>query len=547
MVPVKINNSIIMSQKFLFILVSCIFTFVSCAQSQDSNTPLPGLIPYPHTVTVQSGNCNLARGFVIKGSSTNNSYLLRMLQDDFGLRPNKKGQEIYLHLDKSFASNKEAYRLEVTKLGIKITAAAENGIFYGIQTLRQLIENGEVRYMKIEDAPAFAFRSYMLDEARYFQGTETVKMLLDEMARLKFNKFHWHLTNDAGWRIEIKKYPLLTRIGSKRDSSQIDDQGKKWSSEIFDGKPHQGFYTQQQIKEIIKYAEERFITIIPEVSMPGHASAAAASYPWLGTLKEKITVPTKFGVVSTVFNPADDRVITFLHDVLREVSALFPSDIIHIGGDEVKYDQWKQSAEVVRYMEQHQIPTFSDLQVKFTNDISNFIEKELNKKMMGWNEILGKQVHEWSTAENAKTALSSKAIIHFWYGKPEVMQLALDRGHQVVNSHNVFTYIDYAFNVINLQKAYSFNPVPEGIKPEQKEQIIGMGCQMWGEWTPSRKEIEYQTFPRIAAYAEVGWTAAANKDYPRFKNGLQKLMNTWERKNYYIPSLKIAERELEAK
>lgn len=533
-----------MKKKFLFLRIFWLIVIVNYSQVHAAGITTPNLVPYPHFVEVKRGKCNMKSGFIIKGQSVNKRYLDEMLTVDFGLKQNKNGREVHFFLDKGFSADPEAYQLEVTKNVIRITATAENGIFYGIQTLRQLIENGEVPCIKIKDKPAFAFRSYMLDEARYFQGMQTVKKLLDEIAQLKFNKFHWHLTDDAGWRIEIKKYPLLTEVGSKRDSTQIDDNGKKWGSELFDSKVHHGFYTQKEIKEIIKYAQERYIAIIPEISMPGHASAAVASYPWLGTLKEKIKVPTKFGVGSTVFNPADNRVITFLQDVLREVSLLFPSEIIHIGGDEVKYIQWKESPDVTKYMKQHELPTYSDVQVKFTNDMSNFIDKELNKKMMGWNEILGAQVHDWSKDINSKTNLSSNAIIHFWFGKPDVLQLALDRGHKVVNSHNVFTYMDYTYQLINLQKAYSFNPVSDSLSLEQQKQIIGIGCQMWGEWTPSIKEIEYQTFPRIAAYAEVGWTSNAQKSYSRFRKGLQKLLLNWEKKGYNIAPIEVAEKEL---
>jgi len=533
-----------MKKNKAFVLALWGLIIIGCNNSySNTNKDQLNLIPYPQSVERKPGICNLVQGFVIKGKSENKDYLEHMLRDDFGLQRNKKGTGVYLHIDKRLSSNKEAYQLDITASSITITATAENGIFYGIQTLRQLIDDGILPCLKIKDQPAFGFRSYMLDEARYFQGTETVKMLLDEMAQLKLNKFHWHLTNDSGWRIEIKKYPLLTEVGSKRDSSQINDNGKKWASELFDGKVHQGFYTQEEIKDIIKYAEERYITIIPEISMPGHASAAVASYPWLGTAAEQITIPTKFGVVSTVFNPADERVISFLHDVLKEVAELFPSDIIHIGGDEVKYDQWKTSKDVADYMAKYNLPTFSDVQVKFTNDISNYIDRELHKKMMGWNEILGKQVHDWSTAESAETDLSHNAIIHFWFGKAEVLQLAINRGYQVVNSHNVFTYLDYTYDLINLKKAYSFNPIPDGLTTGQESQIIGLGCQMWGEWTPSNKEVEYQTFPRIAAYAEVGWTPNDLKDYSRFRNGLKKLMNNWIERGYTIPPLHVAEIE----
>lgn len=520
-------------------MVLAMLFVTNCIYSYSDNTLK--LLPYPQQVELQTGACNLSAGYAINGVSQNVKYLENVLIQELKIKKNAKGVTINLVIDPKMSYNKEAYLLEVTPSTITLTSGAENGIFYAIQTLRQLVKAQKLPCVKIEDTPAFEFRSYMLDDARYFQGVKTVKTLLDEIARLKFNKFHWHLTNDAGWRIEIKKYPLLTEVGSKRTDSQIDDDGKKWESKLFSGKPHEGYYTQQEIREIVKYAEERYITIIPEVSMPGHASAAVASYPWLGTTKEHIEVPTTFGVVSTVFNPADPKVVMFLQDVLSEVSSLFPSSIIHIGGDEVKYGQWEKSDEVKQYMEDHNLPTYSDVQVKFTNDISNFIDQKLNKRMMGWNEIMGKQVHGWSTAKNSETELSSNAIIQFWYGKADNLKLAIDRGHQVVNSHNIYTYLDYTYKQISLQKAYEFNPVPEGLSAAQEKQVIGLGCQMWGEWTPTSKEVEYLTYPRLAAYAEVGWTKKDNKDYNRFRRTLTDLMQDWTKKGYNIASMEEAE------
>src|SRR5690606_35442658 len=214
----------------------------------------------------------------------------------------------------------------ISRNKIEIKASAEAGIFYGIQSLNQLLlTSSEIPLVSIKDEPAFKWRSFMLDDARYFHGKDVVKKLLDEMALLKMNRFHWHLTNDAGWRIEIKAFPLLTQIGSKRDSTQINDNGKKWKSEISDHQPHSGFYTQEDIKEILAYAAERQIAIIPEISMPGHASAAIASYPFLGTSKQPIKVPTRFGVESAVLDVSDERVKLFIHQVLKEVSELFPS------------------------------------------------------------------------------------------------------------------------------------------------------------------------------------------------------------------------------
>lgn len=501
------------------------------------------VIPYPQSIVMKKGSCDLSKGFDLKGDIQNQDYLKDVLVSELSLQPNKKGVAVKLAINKKIKGGNEAYRLTIAPSTITIEASAQNGLFYGIQTLRQLIKEKKAPCLVIDDKPAFEWRSYMLDEARYFQGKEVVKQLFDEMALLKLNKFHWHLTNDAGWRIEIKKYPLLTEIGSVRDSSQVNDNGKKWASEIFDGKVHKGFYTQDEIKELIDYAAKRYITIIPEVSMPGHASAAVASYPWLGTLNEKIKVPEKFGVVQTVFNPANPKVIQFLHDVLTEVSALFPSDIIHIGGDEVKYDQWKESADVTQYMKDNNLATYSDVQVKFTNDISNFIDQSLGKRMMGWNEILGANVHDWSTAEDAKAELSPRAIIHFWKGTPENLEQAIKKGYNLVNSNHEYTYLDYTYELINLSKAYNFNPAPDVFTADQKKQILGVGCQMWGEWTPTSKEVESLTYPRIAAYAEVGWTSNDKKDYERFEKGLNYFVGRWTKKGYNITSL--AEAKLE--
>lgn len=515
-----------------FILVLFV---VSTIKAVDIN-----VIPFPQSVEMKQGICDLSRGVKIKGNKQNQAYLKDVLLTDFSLTPSSKGISLELKINKKIGDSDEAYRLVVSPAKITVEARAQNGIFYGIQTLRQLIKDKKAPCLVIEDRPAFEWRSYMLDEARYFQGKEVVKQLFDEMALLKLNKFHWHLTNDAGWRIEIKKYPLLTEIGSVRDSSQINDNGKKWASEIFDGKVHKGFYTQDEIKELIDYAAKRYIAIIPEVSMPGHASAAVAAYPWLGTTNEKIKVPEKFGVVQTVFNPANPKVIEFFHDVLKEVSDLFPSDIIHIGGDEVKYDQWQKSAEISAYMKEHNLTTYSDVQVKFTNDISNYIANTLHKRMMGWNEILGANVHDWSTAENAKTELSPRAIIHFWKGSPENLEQAIKKGYSLVNSNHEYTYLDYTYELIDLAKAYNFNPAPDVFTPEQKKQILGIGCQMWGEWTPTNKEVEYQTYPRIAAYAETGWTSSDKKDYQRFEKGLNFFIGRWTKKGYNITPLSRA-------
>jgi len=318
---------------------------------------------------------------------------------------------------------KEGYQLVVNATGVKITATDKAGLFYGTQSLLQLItaneqgKNVNIPFVTIKDKPRFGWRALMLDEGRHFKGEKVVKQLLDDMAMLKMNVFHWHLTDDQGWRIEIKKYPELTRIGSKRKDSQL-----AWRSEKRSGKPHEGFYTQEQIKEIVRYATERHITVVPEIEMPGHATAAIAAYPWLGTTGEKVEVPVTFGKFKDTYNVADPKVYAFLEDVLTEVMALFPSKIIHIGGDEVLYDQWKSSPQIQALMVKEGLKSPADVQIWFTNKISKFIASK-GRRMMGWNEIMGGKVHEFTDDKETtvKEKLDQGTIVHFWRGTTDMI------------------------------------------------------------------------------------------------------------------------------
>ncbi|WP_254712598.1 beta-N-acetylhexosaminidase [Polaribacter haliotis] len=370
----------------------------------------------------------------------------------------------------------------------------------------------------------------MLDESRYFHGEEFVKMILDEMARLKMNVFHWHLTDDAGWRIEIKKYPKLTEIGSKRKDTEIGS----WGSNKTSGESHSGFYTQEQIKNIVSFATERHITIVPEFEMPGHSSAAIAAYTWLGTAGKAIEVPVKFGRHFDNYDVTKPKVVQFIKDVLSEMFALFPSDVIHIGGDEVGYKVWEESPHVQKYMKKNGLKTPADLQISFTNDISKFI-KQKGKRMMGWNEIMGANIHkgfeEKQNDKDAETELAKNVIVHFWKGDIDLATKAAEKGYGIVNSLHSNTYLDYSYKSINLEKAYNFNPIPKGLNIKYHENVYGLGCQMWSEWTPKNSDVEYQTFPRIAAYAEVGWTNLENKNFTDFKQRLKKIKQYWDEKN----------------
>ncbi|WP_339709272.1 beta-N-acetylhexosaminidase [uncultured Kriegella sp.] len=510
------------------------------------------VIPRPNQVIKKSGHYIFSgEDFTVHGKSGLQhitKYTTTVLEEDFGWKVktvDKKTATVDLlfELSAKEMDSEESYTLRVDKKGIRIAATSEQGLFYGLQTLRQSFKEQDGKWtldhMEIKDTPRFGWRAYMLDEGRYFKGKEQVKKILDEMARLKMNVFHWHLVDDQGWRIEIKKYPLLTEIGSKRPTTQVGP--RKWQSPIQSGVPHEGFYTQDEIREIVSYARERHITVVPEIEIPGHSSAAIAAYPWLGSSGKQIEVPIKFGVSKDIFNVANPKVFSFLTNVLDEVMALFPSKVIHIGGDEAKYDHWESSKDIKSYMKENNLKSFADVQIDFTNKISRYIESK-GRKMMGWNEILGHNVHDYQSAkdEGAEEKLSKSSVVHFWKGDIKLMAQAASEGYDIVNSLHSETYLDYSYKDISLRRAYDFDPVPEDLDEKYHKRIIGTGCQMWGEWIPSSGYMDFMTFPRIAAYAEVGWTRPNRKDFESFLKSLSRMAEIWQAEGIFMAPIKEA-------
>lgn len=530
-------------KKVLFI---CVTMLLICISGKATERNLL-LIPYPQQVSIKQGNYNLTDNVKIGADPLFTQELKKLqevLTEDFGLKsqivkPSKA--DISLCCDASFMQEeKEAYQLEVTDMKITIRAQMATGIFYGIQSLRQLIKSEAGKWiipkLTITDYPALSWRSFMLDEGRYFKGEKVVKQILDEMALLKMNVFQWHLTDDQGWRIEIKKYPRLTEIGAFRDSTQME----WYESHHYDGKPHGGFYTQTQIRSIIKYASERHITIIPEIEMPGHSAAAIAAYPWLSATGKEIKVPCNFGVQYDVFNVTDPKVLNFLNDVIDEVTTLFSSGILHIGGDEVRYDQWNASSSVQKFIQEKGFSSASDIQVWFTNQMSKVIAQK-GWRMMGWNDITGEKLHHFQSGDKEGTErLAPGTIVQFWKGDSDILQRAAEQGQHIVNSYNNFTYLNYSyeydslqatyeFKPISLQRAYEFKPVPENFPVHLVPQILGASCQMWGEWIPTVESMNYHIYPRIGAYAEVFWTLPIQKDYVRFRKSLEYFLTRWKK------------------
>ncbi|MDD3108228.1 MAG: beta-N-acetylhexosaminidase, partial [Alistipes sp.] len=464
------------------------------------------ILPKPSKI-IKMGDPTLLTGttpvYLDEKAALDQAYITEILTE-IGLQPlfvsKEKKAKIVFKLNAVPANNNdEAYRLAVmtpdTKKRIVATADKRQGLLYALQTLRQLGEpqQGGISFPGciITDAPAFPWRAYMQDESRHFQGMQTVKNLLDELARLKMNTFHWHLVDDQGWRIEIKKYPLLTEVGSKRDFSNQNLSSEEWD------KLHseRSYYTQDEIREIVKYADVRGIKIVPEIEVPGHASASIMAYPWIGASSRR----EGKAVGGDLYDVSDPKVMEFLQDILDEVIRLFPSKIVHIGGDEANYTHWQNSEAVQAFMKENNIPTCSDLQVWAINRMSQYLAAK-GCHMIGWNEITGDNIRgEAHVQASQSEKLAEGTIVQFWDGDISLVNKAIEKGYNVVNSNRFFTYLDYPYEVTPLEKAYSFNPIPEGLADEDKAKIWGTGCQMWGEFTPNLDRLYFQIFPRLAA------------------------------------------------
>ncbi len=419
---------------------------------------------------------------------------------------------------------REGYEMTVSPNSVVIRACRPAGVFYGVQTLRQLLPKEIERKaevagvpwtlpcLKIIDQPRFPWRGFLLDEGRHFQGKAFVLRFIDQMALHKMNVLHWHLTEDQGWRIEIRKYPRLTQIGSKREQTPFcHDRGTG------DGKPYGPFfYTQDDVREIVAYAADHYVTIVPEIEMPGHAQAAIAAYPELGNLSESLPVRWKWGVSQNVYN-VEEQTFRFLEDVLTEVIDLFPSRFIHIGGDECPKAQWKESASAQKLMEKEGLKDEHELQSYFIRRIERFLNDK-GRRLIGWDEIL-------------EGGLAPNATVMSWRGVKGGIAAARS-GHDVVMSPTSHCYLDYCQSrdvsneppaiggFLPLKRVYSYEPLPAELSAVQHKHILGVQGNLWTEYISKPRHVEYMAWPRGCAIAEIGWSAAG-KDYPAFHKRLE--------------------------
>jgi hexosaminidase len=398
----------------------------------------------------------------------------------------------------------EQYQLVVTPVGISIQAAAPAGLFYGFQTLRQLVRRRsdgryEVPSVTIIDRPRFRWRGMHLDVGRHFFPVSFVKRYLDLMARYKLNTFHWHLTEDQGWRIQIRRYPRLTEVGSCRRETTGD------------GVRYCGYYTQDQIREVVEYARRRFITVVPEIEMPGHSLAALASYPELACTEGPFEVGTRWGVFEDVLCPGE-ATFAFLENVLTEVMELFPGRYVHIGGDEVPKRRWRESPLAQEVMRRENLSSEEELQSWFIRRIERFLLAG-GRRLVGWDEIL-------------EGGLAPEATVMSWRGTAGGIAAAR-QGHDVVMSPTSHLYFDYyqgdprsepraIGGFLPLERVYSFEPVPPELSAEEARHILGAQGNVWTEYIPTASHVEYMALPRMLALAEVVWSPASARSWPSF-------------------------------
>ncbi|KFF20893.1 family 20 glycosylhydrolase [Chryseobacterium sp. JM1] len=477
----------------------------------------PDLIPYPQSVEFSKGEFILSNTTAVKGNEKSFEYqfFLKSLNKNYQLDLSKNERThgtdvIFISVDKN---KKEDYEINVAEDFMSVIGKDDAGLFHGIQTMLQLIQNskdGKIPAVKIKDYPKFAWRGMHLDVCRHFFNVDEVKQYIDYLAMYKLNTFHWHLTDDQGWRIEIKKYPKLTEIGSKRKESMIG----AYVDNTFDGKPYGPyFYTQEQIKDVVKYAQQRHITIVPEIEMPGHALAALSAYPELACTKGPFEAATKWGVFDDVFCPKEET-FTFLENVLDEVMKLFPSQYIHIGGDECPKTRWKECAHCQELIKKNNLKDEHGLQSYFIHRIEKYVNSK-GRKIIGWDEIL-------------EGGLAPNAAVMSWTGVNGGIEAAKS-GHFAVMTPGAYCYFDHyqgdpqsepnAFGGFTpLDKVYSYNPIPSELNAEQAKYIMGVQANLWTEYITDFKQVQYMIFPRLMALSEVGWGTADPKNYKEFEN-----------------------------
>jgi hexosaminidase len=521
------------------LLLGCLTTLAH-AQS----APAVSVIPYPASVSVDSAvryTFGLAPTIALSAPSSSELHALgelatQILREEIGATARltaasttSAAASLTLALAPAdSAAGPESYRLDVTRRGVRIVAPRTAGLFYGLQTLRALLESERAKIdparssaparlvalsgLHIADAPRFSYRGLHLDVGRHFAPASFVKRYIDLMSRYKYNTFHWHLTEDQGWRIEIKKYPRLTEVGGCRKETQL---GRNRNPYLGDSIRYCGFYTQDEIRDVVAYAKARYVTILPEIEMPGHSKAALAAYPELGCTPGPFEVRTTWGIDEDIYCPKEET-FTFVENVLTEVMALFPGQYVHIGGDEAPKTRWQASAVAQGVIQREKLKDEHELQSYFIQRVEKFLNAH-GKRLIGWDEIL-------------EGGLAPQATVMSWRGISGGIAAAR-ANHDVVMTPGSHTYFDHnqgdiRFEPLNiggslpLDTVYAYEPIPDSLTAEQGRHVLGSQGQLWTEYMPTTRQMEYMAYPRALALAEVVWSPKSARNWESFRRRL---------------------------
>ena len=508
-------------QHYLFIIF--IIIFFGC-NNKPAKPIEPNIIPKPLFQKIEKGVFILdEKTFIDSYGEFQNvaNFLKSYFSETYNFKlPSNKSNNQILFINDSSIKNDEGYQLKITEKNISISSKTTKGAFYAVQSLIQLLpiktdsKEITIQCLEIKDEPQFVYRGMHLDVARHFFSVDFIKKYINLMSMLKMNTFHWHLTEDQGWRIEIKKYPKLQEIAAFRNETLIghyNDQPQK-----FDGKKYGGFYTQEEIKEIVKYASERQITIIPEIEMPGHSQAAIAAYPELGCTGEQIEVATKWGVFEDIYCTKEGT-FKFLEDVIDEVVPLFPGKYIHIGGDEAPKIHWKNCKNCQKLLKKEGLKDEHELQNYFITRMEKYINSK-GKQIIGWDEIL-------------EGGLAPNATVMSWRGTNGAVEAAKQK-HPVILTPQSHCYFDHYQSeneneplaiggFLPLEKVYLFNPIPKELTTEEARYVLGAQGNVWTEYLSTPEKVEYMVFPRAIALSEAVWSSSVHKNYNDFINRLE--------------------------
>lgn len=533
--------------KKLLLLAAFATVLTSCKNSNEEEVKRISVVPKPLNSEIKEGefefNKNTSIHYEGEELKSTANYLQEQIKKITGwqldLKKKLDQNQIQIMLGASDTLGTEGYKFIASEGTVEISAFKANGAFYGVQTLLQLVFNGkkddggfEIPCAEITDKPKFSWRGMHLDVCRHFFPKEFIKKYIDILAMHKMNTFHWHLTEDQGWRIEIKQYPKLQEISSKRKGTVIK---KNWGK--YDGIPHGGYYTQEEVKEIVAYAKERFITIVPEIEMPGHSLAALAAYPELGCTGGPYEVSQTWGVFNDVYCAGNEKTFEFLQNVVSEVIDLFPGEFFHVGGDECPKKAWEKCPKCQKRIAKEGLKNEHELQSYFIERMEKFLNSK-GKRLIGWDEIL-------------EGGLAPNATVMSWRGEKGGIEAA-EMGHDVVMSPGSHCYFDHyqgdtasePFAIggfTTLEKTYSYNPVPAELSPEKSKHILGCQGNVWTEYILDEDHVEYMALPRMCALAEVGWLPAELKNEDGFLNRMKMHYNylDFNDVNYRIPWPKL--------